>query len=135
MKSKLKKKRPHWTSPTQINTRGTVYYYCSEIDPTNLPESVLILLISQQLHNFFENPLAHIFIHANRHFGWYSIGFCKNIGSGSVPLNLRWRGRPPPPYKCVWVTQICINRERKTGAKTASPLLNLYASAGTVWVL
>ena len=67
MKSKLKK-------TTTLNIANTDKHvgqciYCSEIDSTNLPESVLILLISQQLHNFFENPLAHIFIHANRHFG------------------------------------------------------------------
>ena len=53
-----------------ISTRGIVYYYCWEKDPTNMHETALILLISQQLHNFFQNPLAHIFYSYKQTLGW-----------------------------------------------------------------
>ena len=55
-----------WTwpsrSPTQISTCGTVYYYCFEKYQTFDPNPMFILVISLQLHNFFQSTLAYIFL-------------------------------------------------------------------------
>ena len=76
-----------------------------------MPESALILAISQQLHNFFQNHLAHIFYLCKQTLWWSFHWILYELILKSLPqLAFIFKGQVHPNKKLIWIEREKSNK-------------------------